>query len=279
VLLGALAIAIRIGLARGGDPIVGAIVVVGVALAVSLVLATPSAVIEGISPGDLWPFLIVGALAPGASQILVILAVRDAGAARSSILIGTAPLISVAIALAVLDEPFRPLLLAGTALVVLGGAALARERGRPEYFRALGAVFALSCAAIFAVRDNVARWAARSAHPPALVASTVSMTAAFVIIALYLLVVRPHGSRARFRRSLPAFTTAGVVLGLGYASLIEAFDHGRVSIVAPLSATQSFWSVVLSALLLGRHTEALGRRLVAASLLIVAGGAVIGVVR
>ncbi len=277
--LGALAVAIRIGLARGADPFVGAIVVVGVALAVSIVLAIPSAVFEGISPGDLWPFLIVGALAPGASQILVILAVRDAGPARASILIGTAPLMSVAIALAVLDEPFRPLLLAGTALIVLGGAALVRERSRPEHFRALGALFGLSCAGIFAIRDNVARAAARGAHPPGLVASTVSMIAAFVVIGVYLLIVRRPDFRLHFRRSLPAFTAAGIVLGFGYDCLILAFDHGRVSIVAPLNATQSLWGVLLSALLLGRRAEALGGRLVAASLLIVAGGAVIGIVR
>ena len=62
---------------------------------------------------------------------------------------------SVAIALALLGEPFQPLLLVGTVLVVAGGAALARERARPEHFRALGAVLALVCAALFAVRDNV----------------------------------------------------------------------------------------------------------------------------
>ena len=65
-----------------------------------------------------------GALVPGASQILFILAVRDAGPSRAAILIGTAPLISVLIALLVLDEPFRPAR-AGTALIVAGGAALA----------------------------------------------------------------------------------------------------------------------------------------------------------
>ena len=56
-----------------------------------------------------------------------------------------------------LDEPFRPLLLAGTALIVAGGAILARERARPSHFRVLGAVLALACAALFAVRDNVVR--------------------------------------------------------------------------------------------------------------------------
>ena len=131
-LFGALAVAVRYGLRRGADPEVGAVVLAGVALCVSAVVAIPAAVAHGVHPGDLWPFLLIGALVPGASQILFILAVRDAGPSRAAILIGTAPLMSVAIALALLGEPFRPLLLLGTALVVAGGVALARERSRPS---------------------------------------------------------------------------------------------------------------------------------------------------
>ncbi len=278
-LFGALAVTVRSGLRRGADPEVGAIVVAGVGLAVSAALAVPSAVLEEMRLGDLWPFLLVGALAPGASQILFILAVRDAGPSRAAILIGTTPLLSVAIALVVLGEPFRPLLIAGTVLVVAGGAALARERERPHHFRILGVVLALACATLFAIRDNVARSAARDAHPPALVAAAVSLLAAFAVILAYLVVVRREALRSRLRPALPAFTAAGVALGLAYASLLEAFDRGRVSIVAPLNATQSLWAVLFSALLIGRRAEAIGRRLVTAGLLVVAGGALIGAVR
>jgi len=163
--------------------------------------------------------------------------------------------------------------------VVSGGAALARERTGPEHFRALGAVLALACAVLFAVRDNVARWAARDAHSPALVAATVSLAAAFTIILAYLLIARRDVLRTRLRPALPAFAAAGVGLGLSYDSLLEAFDRGRVSIVAPLNATQSLWAVVLAALVIGRRSEAIGPRLVTAGLLVVAGGALIGIVR
>jgi drug/metabolite transporter (DMT)-like permease len=278
-LFGALAVTVRAGLRRGADPEVGAAVIVGVALAITVLLAIPSAITDGISPGDLWPFLVVGALAPGASQILVVLAVRDAGPSRAFVLIGTAPLLSVAIALIVLGEPFRPLLLVGTALVVLGGAVLAREPARPEHFRLLGPLAALACAALFGIRDNVARWAARGAHPPPLVATAVSMLAACLLIGVYLLVFRRAAVRERLRPAVPAFAAAGLSLGLAYDSLLLAFDRGRVSIVAPLNATQSLWAVMLSLVLIGRRGEAIGSRLVAACLLIVAGGALIGALR
>lgn len=275
-LFGALAVAVRHGLSRGADAEAGAVVISGVALSVSLV----AALVEhgSVRPGQLWPFLVAGVLVPGASQILFIKAVRDAGPSRTAVLIGTAPLISVLIALTVLGEPFHPELVAATVLIVAGGIALARERARPEHFRALGAALALSCAGLFAVRDNLVRWGIRHHHPPALLATSVSMLAATALLVAYLFVFRRAAAGRRLRTAVPAFAPAGLALGFAYTSLFVAFDHGRVSIVAPLNATQSLWGVVLAAAFVGR-SELIGRRLVLAGLLIVAGGALIGAVR
>jgi drug/metabolite transporter (DMT)-like permease len=278
-LFGALAVAVRRALRRSADPFLGAAIVPGVALLLALVVSIPSLAHDHVHAGDLWPFALAGLLVPGASQILFIIAVRDAGPSRASILIGTAPLISVAIALAVLGEPFRPLLAAGTALVVAGGVALGRERTRPAHYRLLGALFALTCAALFAVRDNVVRWAARDVHPPPLVAADVSLGAAALVTIGYVLLVRRNVVSAQVRASASAFAPAGIMLALAYDGLFAAFDRARVSIVAPLNATQSLWAVLFSALLYGRHAELIGRHLVAAGLLIVAGAALIGAVR
>jgi drug/metabolite transporter (DMT)-like permease len=275
---GALMVAVRHGLSRGVDPFAGAVAMAGVAAALCVVAAIPSLVIKQPGWSDLWPFLIVGLIAPGASQLILIMAVRDAGPSRAAILIGTAPLISVAIALTILDEPFEPWLIAGTVLVVAGGALLVRERARPEHFKALGAVLALLCALLFGIRDNVARWAARDAHPPPLVATALTLTAAFAVISVYVLLARPRAARA-LRPAVRGFLPAGLVLGAAYACLLLAFDHGRVSIVAPLNATQSLWAVVFAAAVIGAKHEAIGLRLVSAGALIVAGSALIGVVR
>ena len=278
-LFGALAVAVMSALRRGADPYIGAAVVPAVGAAVAVVLSIPSLAGDAVHPGDLWPFAVAGALVPGVSQILFIISVRDAGPSRAAILIGTAPLMSVAIALALLGEPFRPLLAAGTALVVAGGVAIGRERARPETFRLLGAVLALVCAAIFAGRDNLVRWAARDAHPPALIASDVSLLTAAIVTLAFAVVVRRDRLRSDLRAALGAFAPAGVMLAFAYACLFAAFDRTRVSIVAPLNATQSLWAVCLSVLLYGRHAELIGRRLTVAGALIVAGAAVIGAAR
>ena len=85
------------------------------------------------------------------------------------------------------------------------------------------------------------------------------------------------------RRRLPtsgllAYVPAGLLFGLSYVSLFEAYYRGRVSVVSPLVATESLWGVGLSALLLRRH-ELVGRRLFVGAALIVAGGALIGAFR
>jgi drug/metabolite transporter (DMT)-like permease len=228
--------------------------------------------------GEAWPFLLAGALAPGFSQILFVRAVRDAGAARTSVLMGTAPLVAVAIALTVLGEPVRLLLLAGAALIVAGGVALANERVRPVDFRRLGVLFAVAATVLFAVRDNLLRSLAKDTDVHALVAAPVSLLAGAATVALYLAVTR-RGSWARgYSRALRVFVPAGLLFGLSYAALFEAYYRGRVSVVAPLVATESLWGVLFSALLL-RRSELVGSRLVVGAALIVAGGVLIGVSR
>lgn len=68
------------------------------------------------------------------------------------------------------------------------------------------------------------------------------------------------------------------VLGVAYSFLLEALDRGRVTVVAPLYATESLWAVLFAALLL-RRTEAVGQRVLAAAALMVAGGVLIGISR
>jgi drug/metabolite transporter (DMT)-like permease len=131
---------------------------------------------------------------------------------------------------------------------------------------------------MFGVRDNLVRKASSSAHPPPLLATAATLLGACVVVLVYLLVVRRRQLRARFRSSFAPFLAAGLTLGITYAFLVEGFAHGRVTVVAPLNATQSIWGVVFAATLIG-HSELVGRRTVMAGLLVVAGGALIGATR
>jgi drug/metabolite transporter (DMT)-like permease len=271
-LFGAMTVLIRVALRTRTAPELGALFTILPALAVAAVYATAHG--EWRLP-EAWTFLLAGFLAPGISQVLFTFAVRDAGASRASVTVGTAPLFSVAIAFVVLDEPVVAGIVAGAALIVAGGILLASERSRPEHFKRIGLVFAAAATLAFATRDSLIRWLGTEATDvePALAAFATLLTGTAVALAVVVL----RGARGT-RRGAAAFVPAGICYGLSYVLLFEAFYRGRVSVVSPIVGTESLWGVALSALFL-RGSERIGPRVVAGACLVVAGGVLIGAFR
>ncbi len=263
-LFGGMTIGVRIGLRGLPDASGTALATIIPALLVALVAAGIRHDVHGV-----WPFLLAGLLAPGGSQILFTLAVREIGASRTSVAVGAAPLVAVVIALVFLGEPVHAPLLIGAVLVVGGGVLLAAEKDRPGHLRGRGLLFAGGAATLFATRDNLVR--ALHGHAAPETAALATLIAGTVLASLWT-------RRLPTRRELTRLTPAGLLFGLSYVCLFEAYWRGRVTIVSPLVATESLWGVVLSYLLI-RQTEGVGRRLALGALLIVAGGALIGTVR
>ncbi|MFN2629150.1 MAG: DMT family transporter [Gaiellaceae bacterium] len=273
-LFGAMSVRLRIGLRRNPDVELATVTTLASALAVALVWVVAEAPSRGVHADAAWPFALAGLLSPGAAQLLVTLAIRDVGASRSSVVLGSAPLVSVTIAIIVLGEPLSVPLLAGALLIVAGGAELARERTRPEHLRRIGLVYAVLGTILFAIRDNVLRWLSRGTSVPPGIAALAALAGGGALIAVTLL---PR-LRGRGRQGIPAFAAAGVFFGSSYVSMFEAYYRGRVTVVSPLVATESLWGVGLSVLVL-RDSEVVGRRLLLGALLIVAGGVLIGTFR
>ena len=269
-LFGAMTVAIRFALVEAADAEAGALLTILPAIGVTL----PFVAAGDVELGGVWPFLLAGVLGPGLSQLLFTLAIRDAGPSRTSVTVGTAPLFSVAIALTLLDEPAKAGVLVGAVLIVVGGIALVREPGRPEHVKWIGLGFALGATIVFAVRDNIVRHLALDTDVEPALAAAATLAAGGLTVATWLLVTRRRLPTRGFR----SFVPAGILFGLSYVCLFEAYYRGRVSVVSPLVATESFWAVGISALLLRRH-ELVGGRLAVGAALVVAGGALIGVFR
>jgi drug/metabolite transporter (DMT)-like permease len=266
-LFGAMSVGLRMGLNRYPDVEVATLATVGGALAVALVAAAAETPSRGVHASAAWPFLLAGLVQPGVGQLLVTIAIREAGASRASVVLGTAPLAAVTIALLFLGEPVR------WPLIVGGGVELARDRARPAHVRRRGYVFAFVVTILLAARDNLTRWLAGSTPVPPAVATAASLAGGLLLI---LVVVGPRvRGRLALRPMLP-FLGAGVLFGLSYVSLFEAYYRGRVTVVSPIVATESLWGVALSLLLI-QHTELVGRRVLIGAALIVAGGVLIGV--
>ena len=269
-LFGSMTVALRFALAREPDAEAGALHTIAAALLVTV----PFVAAGDVDVGGIWPFLLAGVLGPGGSQLLFTLAVRDAGPSRTSVMVGTAPLFSVAIALLLLDEPAKAGVIAGAVLIVVGGIVLVREPERPEHVRWIGLGFALVAAIVFAVRDNLVRHLSLDTEVEPALAAAATLLAGGLTVAVWLLVSRRRVPIDGFR----AFVPPGVLFGLSYLCLFEGYYRGRVSVVSPLVATESLWGVALSALLLRRH-ELVGARLLGGAALVVAGGALIAVFR
>jgi drug/metabolite transporter (DMT)-like permease len=270
---GALAVAIRVALAPGIDPDAASLVTTTVACLVCVAIAAAFGQWSGVPWGDTWPFFVAGTVAPGITQVLFTRAIGLIGPSRTTILVGTTPVLSALIAIAFLEEPLRVVLALGTLLVVGGGTMLAWERGGPRGLLTLGAALACVAAVLFAVRDNFVRWAERGSAVPGVVAAACSLATASLVIGGLVLATR-SGGVGRVRAAATPFLLSGLIYGLAYAFLLTGFDHGRVTVVAPLYGTESLWAVVFSIAVL-RRAEAVGVRLAAASLLVVAGGALI----
>jgi drug/metabolite transporter (DMT)-like permease len=258
---GAMTVAIRLGLGDGMSALRASLAIVMVAVVVS-VLAS----LVRHDYTDAWKFFLAGLLAPGASQILFTRSVKEVGASRTSVTVGTAPLFALLIAFSFLGEPVEASLVVGALLIVAGGALLAAERDRPSHLRARGMLFALAAAIIFAIRDNIVRALHAHGSPETVAAATM-----FAGVLVGLVTTRSLPTRRELGRMAPA----GLLFGFSYLALFEAYFHGKVSVVSPLVATESLWGVGLAALVF-RHVEGVGRQLVLGAVVIVAGGILIG---
>jgi drug/metabolite transporter (DMT)-like permease len=215
-LFGAMTVALRPALARGDDPLLGALLTVLCALGVAFATA---ALVGDLDVAGMWPFLLAGVLAPGISQVLFTFAIRDAGPSRTSAAVGTAPLFAVVFAIVLLGEPLVAGIVGGAVLIVAGGLLLTGERGRPTHVKVTGLVLAVCAAAVFALRDTLVRWlSVDTAVTPPLAALATMASGALTILVVILVSRRPISLRP-----LPAFVPAGVLFGLSYVSLFEAF--------------------------------------------------------
>jgi drug/metabolite transporter (DMT)-like permease len=269
---GALAVTIRLALGPGIDAEAAALVTTLIAGVICAALSIVAGDLSGLDWADTWPFFVTGLFAPGISQIFFTRAVGLIGASRTAVFVGISPVLSAAIAVTVLDEPLHIALVIGTLLVVAGGTLLVRERSRPVGFASLGIGLALGAALLFAIRDNLVRWAARGSDVPGFIAASASLASASIVMVL--VVLSQPNAWDRVRRASRPFLLSGLLYGTSYGCLYSAFDRGRVTVVAPLVATESLFAVLISMLVL-RRSERIGPKLILAATLVVAGGALI----
>lgn len=272
---GALGPALRHGLTRVRDAELGALVSLAVGLVVALIASAAAGSLARFEIGEAWPFLVLGLLVPGVSQVFFVRAIRDIGSSRTLILTGMVPLLAAFAAMLFLDEPFRVALVVGTLLIVTGAVALGWERTRPADWRSVGILWALGGVVLYATRDVMSRWITERRDVPSLVAAACLLAGASLLVLGYLAAARgPRPLAVQIRSGARHFLLSGLAMGAAYCFLLSAFERGKVTVVSPLNSTYALWGILIAAIVM-RQAEAITRRVVLAAFLIVAGGAVV----
>jgi len=250
----------------------GAVVGVTVAAITTLALALASQA-PGPSRNELVAFAVVGAIAPGSSQGLFVSAIGRIGPARTSVLIGTSPIFSVALAIVFLGESWVMAIVAGTIISVAGGVLISWESGRLAGGW-VGIMLALATALSFAIRDVAARAANTETTLSALWAAAIVLSAAAVVLALTTGVVRRRRFLVEVKEAAKPFVVSGLFIAFALTALLEALDRGRVGLVAPLSlAAQNIAVVVIASRVFGRSERT--PRILVAIVLIIVGSALV----
>jgi uncharacterized membrane protein len=259
-------IAVRLGL-RGSDSYT--------ALWINLVVGTVGFWIVVLARGGLAPpslvgvlyFVLAGLLGTIAGRLLRFMAIERVGASITAAVLNLNVLISTILAILVLGERVTLPILAGT-LVIVAGATLLSTEGRGIPFRPRRMVIPLVSAACFGVVAILRKIGV--AHIGPVFGSALNVTTAMVAFAAFLLASGRRGAMSCRGRTLAWFVVAGAAENGGVFLNIVGLSLGAVSVVVPLYATAPVFVLILSFFFL-RGVEALNARVVAGTLMIVAG--------
>jgi drug/metabolite transporter, DME family len=212
-------------------------------------------------------FVLAGLIGTVAGRLLRFVSIEAVGPSISAALVNLNPLVSTALAVALLGEHVTLPILVGT-LVIVGGTTLLSIGGHAVGVRPVQLLIPLGSATCFGIVAVLRKAGLTGAGP--IVGMTANVTTALIAFTLFLL-ASGQATIMRCRgRSLLYFVAAGLAENLSVFLVIAALNVGAVSVVAPLTNISPIFVLLLSFFFL-RGLEILNKRLVAGSVLIVLG--------
>jgi uncharacterized membrane protein len=274
----AMAFALSLVLVRVGVQESSPLVALVVTLTVNVVLLWGYSLVRFDFVVDLWAwryFVLAGLFAPVLARLCNYIGIQHIGVNLSTPITTANPIVSVALAVALLGEVLSPLGVPGVLAVVFGGSLLATVGSSSttdidvRYF-----VFPLLAMVLFGTAQVIRKVALEFVSFPT-VGAAVSITVSW-LVAIGYVTVRGHQVPID-RRSLRLFVPAGVVSSVGVALLYTALDLGRVVIVTPMLNTSPLFALGLTYLFV-REAELFTWRVVVGTVSIVVGVALLVVV-
>ena len=214
-------------------------------------------------------FVLAGVLALGLGRLLNFIAMRDMGAAKTSAVIGSSPVLATLLSILFLAEPLVASTLAGACTVTVGIVLISGATGF-KMERAL--VISLLSTFSYSL-SNIFSKAGLRVQPDPFLSAQINAASGLLFFIAYLAITRQRTAFKVGRNGLICFTATGVLSSIGWLTLMKALELGVVSVV-----TTIVYSYPLLTLVLGRvflREEKLDKRTVIGSALIVAGVAIV----
>jgi uncharacterized membrane protein len=263
-------IALRLGLRRSDaytavwiNVIVGA---VGMWIAVLAMDA-----VTRVSWTGLFLFVIAGLIGTVSGRILRFMSIEKVGASVAAAVGNLQPMISTGFAILILGEHVTVPILTGTVVIVVGTFLLSQSGGGTG-FRPVMILLPLASAMCFGFVQILRKLGL--AHMGPMMGTAVNYTSALVFFSAFMLATGRRGIRECRGATLAYLIAAGVAENASVFLLIVALSLSTVSLVTPITASTPIFVLLLSPFLL-RGIETVNRRVIAGTLLIVAGVVVI----
>ena len=203
-------------------------------------------------------------------RIFAYTGVHKIGASRSSALQAISPLIATIIAVIALHEEPRPLVVAGTLLVV-GGIVLLSWKAEKQIpsFRWWHLLLPVAAACLTGMNHPIRRYALALSNEPLFFSALMGGVSLLSFLAYHAL--SPAGDRLIWnRRAIRPFLVTGVAETFSILFIITALSQGAVSVVAPIAATYPVWAMLGTAIFL-RDVERINILTILGTLSVVAG--------
>lgn len=214
-------------------------------------------------------FALAGVLSLGLGRLLNFIAMRNIGAAKTSAVIGSSPVLATLLSILFLAEPLAGSTLAGACTVTSGIVLISGATGfkmEKALVISLFSTFSYSLSNIFSK-------AGLRVQPDPFLSAQINATAGLLFFIIYIAITRQKTAFKVGKNGLICFTATGVLSSIGWLALMKALELGVVSVV-----TTIVYSYPLLILVLGRvflREERLDKRTVIGSILIVAGVAIV----
>ncbi len=252
---------------RGAKPIVAAFYSVAIQAVILLaLLLTRMPQLNLLAVGY---FALGGVLSLGVARLLNFVAMRGLGVAKTSALIGSSPVITTLLSIAIISESPDLATFAGAATVALGVALISGATG----FRIERALLVGLASALAYSLSNIASKSGVLLQPDPFLSATTGAVAGLAFISAYLAATGQTRDLGIGRQSLACFAATGVLSSVGWLAMMAALETGPVSVVTTIVYSYPLFAILTTRLLM--KEEKLTTRTIVGSVLVVLGVAVV----